>query len=97
MTFNPEEKEKTSETPPSTVDPSEEIPEMMDPILFRDKAIAFAILVVPYAHLLNWIVTSIEDHVPRQVYSLVMVAGIIGFLVLVGFGSHAVRRLRTRT
>ena len=96
MPFNPTEKEKMSAAPPQ-VESTDQMPDMVHPVLFRDKAIAFAVLVVPYAHLLNWIVTSIEDYVPRQVYSLVMVAGIVGFLVLVAFGAHLVTRLRTRT
>ena len=97
MTLNPEDKEKTASTSPDNVEPPEQFEQVPEPVKFRDKAIAFAALVYTYAYCLNWIVNAIEDHVPRQVYSLVMVAGIIGFLVLVAFGSHFVKRLRTGT
>jgi hypothetical protein len=97
MTFNPEDKDKTAKAPPDPVNQPEQSEEFESPVKFMDKAIAFATLVLPYAYGLNWIVNAIEDHVPRQIYSLVMVAGIVGFLVLVGLGAHVVSRLRTGT
>jgi hypothetical protein len=96
MTVQQEDKEKSAEAAPVPVEQPEQFEEV-EPIKFLDKAIAFAILVLPYAYGLNWLVNAIEDHVPRQIYSLVMVAGIIGFLVLVALGAHFVRRIRTGT
>jgi len=66
------------------------------PATLLDKAIAFAVLAFPVSYLLDLVQQLIEDWAPRQVVSIVLLVGIVGFLFLVGWAARRVRDIRKK-
>ncbi|MBM4326093.1 MAG: hypothetical protein FJ118_02925 [Deltaproteobacteria bacterium] len=69
-----------------------------DPIeaTFLDRSLAFVALVGPACYLISWIQDLLLDLVPKTVSNMSVLAGIIVFLVSVGWLSKRIYRLRMK-
>lgn len=85
--------EKGNAEAQATVPPVERQPE---PVEFLDRVIAFALIIGPFSYLVAWLQSEFADLVSLSVHNMIMLIAIILFLVLVGYASKGVHRIRKR-
>jgi membrane protein YdbS with pleckstrin-like domain len=95
--IKPEEKNTEDETLRGTlenpaVQPEQESEEEI--VTFLDRLIAFLLLVGPWSYLTVLLQELLQELVPVKVVNMVVLAGLIFFLVAVGWLSRRVRRFR---
>lgn len=74
----------------------EQDPAHVDPVNFSDRVIAFLILIFPFSVFVDRLQSLLLDYVSQYVNNIFVLAGLIGFLVLVGWLSKRVHAFRTR-
>lgn len=65
-----------------------------DPVAFLDRLIAFFILIGPFSFLVSYAQELLADYVPTTVNNMMVLAGIIGFLLAVGYLSRKIHAFR---
>jgi hypothetical protein len=81
---------------PQTEGPPPLPEEEPDPVEFLDRVIAFLIIIGPFSYLVAWMQEKFADMVSISVHNMILLAAIIGFLVLVGYASKKVHKIRKR-
>ncbi|HMK36494.1 MAG TPA: hypothetical protein VK463_15580 [Desulfomonilaceae bacterium] len=75
---------------------TEEEPEVQDYVHFSDRVIAFLILIFPFSFFVDRLQSLLLEHVSQYVNNMIVLAGLVGFLVLVGWLSKKVHGFRKR-
>jgi hypothetical protein len=88
----PEEKDKSEAQDIPSPAPEYE----PEPVEFLDRVIAFVVLIGPFSYMVAWLQSEFADAVSLSVHNMIMLVGIIAFLVLVGYASKRVHRIRKR-
>ncbi len=65
-------------------------------VTFLDRVIAFVLLIGPWGLLTVWIQDLLIDRLSASVTNMVVLAGIIGFLLVVNWASKRIYSLRVR-
>jgi len=66
------------------------------PVEFLDRVIAFLLLIGPFSYLVAWLQSEFAEMVSLSVHNMIMLVAIIAFLILVGYVSKRVHRVRKR-
>ncbi len=89
----PTEEKDTSQVEGAPPLPPEEEPE---PVEFLDRVIAFLAIVGPFSYLVAWLQEKFADLVSVYVHNMILLAAIIVFLIVVGYASKGIYRIRKR-
>ncbi len=65
-------------------------------VTFPDRVIAFVLLIGPWGLLTVWIQDLLIDRLSTSVTNMVVLAGIIGFLLVVNWASKRIYSLRVK-
>jgi hypothetical protein len=63
---------------------------------FVDKAIAFAVLSLPFSALLAWVRDVLIEPLGQRVAHIILLIGIVAFLLSLGNAARWIHRVRTR-
>jgi|GEM_PF-1104442 len=96
MTLETEDKTRSQEAEAPAPEPDVPPEEPEEDVRFVDRVIAFVVLVVPFTFLTVWVQSLLKDRVSLSIHNMVMLAGIVGFLLLVGKASRWISPYRKR-
>lgn len=63
-------------------------------VTFLDRVIAFLLLVWPFSYLISWAQDLTADRLPTSIANIMVLIGIVAFLVVVGWLSKRIYRIR---
>lgn len=86
------ETEETLQENSAVIDPPDEPVEAR----FLDRVIAFSLLIWPFSYVISRSQELLHPILPRMLANLSVLVGLIGFLLLVGWLSKRVYRIRQR-
>jgi hypothetical protein len=96
MTLETEDRTRIQEAQAPAPEPDVPPEEPDEDVSFIDRVIAFAVLVVPFTFLTVWVQSLLKDRVSLSIHNMVMLAGIVGFLLVVGKASRWLSSYRRR-
>ncbi|MBM3299371.1 MAG: hypothetical protein FJY85_05405 [Deltaproteobacteria bacterium] len=94
MSVATENKPEFAEKDPAELQSAFHAEDEEEMVTFLDRCIAFVLLLVPWGYLIVWVQGLLLDKVNTTVVNMAVLAGMIGFLVVVDKVSKRIYRLR---